>query len=107
MGEVSELTKRFNQLVDMGVIHEDAPVKALVHIAIEEKSSNKSKLLDIAKKIRSFPVVSGVDVVTGDFDFIVKVKAENVDSLSRFVTQQLRSIPNVKKSVTSLVLASF
>src|SRR4030067_899217 len=68
---------------------------------IQENSKLTAK--QIAKKIAKFPEVQEVHIITGDWDLLVKLRAENVDSIGKFVVDKLRLIKGLEKTLTCMV----
>jgi DNA-binding Lrp family transcriptional regulator len=58
---------------------------------------------DVAEEIARFPEVQEVYIITGDWDLLVKLRAENVDAVGKFVVDKLRLIKGLEKSLTCMV----
>jgi Lrp/AsnC family transcriptional regulator, leucine-responsive regulatory protein len=58
---------------------------------------------DVAEEIARFPEVQEVHIITGDWDLLVKLRAENVDAVGRFVVDKLRRIKGLEKTLTCMV----
>jgi len=58
---------------------------------------------DVAEEISRFPEVQEVHIVTGDYDLLVKLRAENVDAIGKFVVDKLRRIKGLEKTLTCMV----
>jgi len=58
---------------------------------------------DVAKDIAKFPEVQEVHIITGDWDLLIKLKAENVDAVGIFVIDKLRLVKGVEKTLTCMV----
>ncbi|PMB74413.1 AsnC family transcriptional regulator [Candidatus Bathyarchaeota archaeon] len=58
---------------------------------------------DIAKEIAKFPEVQEVHIITGDWDLLIKLKAENVDVIGKFVIDKLRLVKGIEKTLTCMV----
>jgi len=58
---------------------------------------------DIAGEIARFPEVQEVHIVTGDWDLLIKLKAENVDAVGKFVIDKLRLVKGIDKTLTCMV----
>jgi Lrp/AsnC family transcriptional regulator, leucine-responsive regulatory protein len=58
---------------------------------------------DVAEEIARFPEVQEVHIITGDFDLLVKLRAENVDAVGKFVGDKLRRIKGLEKTLTCMV----
>ena len=58
---------------------------------------------DVAEEIAKFPEVQEVYIITGDWDLLVKLRAENVDAVGKFVVDKLRLINGLEKSLTCMI----
>jgi len=54
----------------------------------------------IKEKIVKMPGVLKVDVIFGRYDIIAEVEAKDLEELSRLITDQIKSIPNVLSTET-------
>lgn len=57
----------------------------------------------VAEEIKKFPEVQEVHIITGDWDLLIKLRAENVDSVGKFVVDKLRLIRGLEKTLTCMV----
>jgi Lrp/AsnC family leucine-responsive transcriptional regulator len=57
----------------------------------------------VAEEIARFPEVHEVHIITGDWDLLVKLRAENVDAIGKFVVDKLRLIKGLEKTLTCMV----
>ncbi|HJW66075.1 MAG TPA: Lrp/AsnC ligand binding domain-containing protein, partial [Candidatus Bathyarchaeia archaeon] len=57
----------------------------------------------VAEEIARFPEVQEVHIITGDWDLLVKLRAENVDAVGKFVVDKLRLIKGLEKTLTCMV----
>jgi Lrp/AsnC family transcriptional regulator, leucine-responsive regulatory protein len=58
---------------------------------------------DVAEEIARFPEVQEVHIITGDWDLLVKLRAENVDAIGKFVVDKLRRVKGLDKTLTCMV----
>lgn len=58
---------------------------------------------EIAKEISKFPEVQEVHIITGDWDLMIKVKAESVDKMGKFVIDKLRLVKGIERTLTCVV----
>jgi Lrp/AsnC family leucine-responsive transcriptional regulator len=58
---------------------------------------------DVAEEIARFPEVQEVHIITGDWDLLVKLRAENVEAVGKFVVDKLRRIKGLEKTLTCMV----
>ncbi len=72
------------------------------------KEDNKTPITqrDVAEEIARFPEVQEVHIITGDWDLLVKLRAENVDAVGKFVVDNLRQIKGLDKTLTCMVFAT-
>ncbi|MFW6117537.1 MAG: Lrp/AsnC family transcriptional regulator [Thermoproteota archaeon] len=58
---------------------------------------------DVAREIAKFPEVQEVHIITGDWDLLIKLKAESVDIVGKFVIDKLRPRKGIEKTLTCMV----
>ncbi len=57
----------------------------------------------VAAEVAKFPEVQEVHIITGDWDLLIKLRAENVDAIGKFVVDKLRLIRGLEKALTCMV----
>ena len=57
----------------------------------------------VAEEIAKYAEVQEVHIITGDWDLLVKLRAENVDAIGKFVVDKLRLISGLEKTLTCMV----
>jgi Lrp/AsnC family leucine-responsive transcriptional regulator len=57
----------------------------------------------VAEEIAKFPEVQEVYIITGDWDLLIKLRAESVDAIGKFVVDKLRLITGLEKTLTCMV----
>jgi len=109
LGDVTERTVRYriDRLIRDGLIQICAvpnprmlgfAVAADVFIEVEA-----DKIFDVARTLADFDSISYVACSIGEMDVSAQVVAENTDEIYAFVTEVIRKIPGVRKTVTSIV----
>ncbi len=79
------------------------PISAFILIAFSPSvGSNQRKL---ASEIASLDGVSEVSVLAGEWDLVVKARAESLKELGKFVVDRLRKLNGVGRTVTMPVLS--
>jgi DNA-binding Lrp family transcriptional regulator len=58
---------------------------------------------DVAERISRFPEVQEVHIIAGDWDLLVKLKADKVDAIGQFVIDKLRIVKGIEESLTCMV----
>jgi len=77
----------------------------LAAVSYRAKNENQTPISQrqVAEEIALFPEVQEVHIITGDWDLLVKLRAENVDAIGKFVVDKLRLIKGLEKSLTCMV----
>lgn len=57
----------------------------------------------IARELARFPEVLEVHIITGDWDILIKIKADHVDTLGKFVMDKLRMVEGIEKTLSCIV----
>jgi DNA-binding Lrp family transcriptional regulator len=57
----------------------------------------------VAEELAKFPEVQEVPINTGDWDLLVKLRAQNVQAVGKFVVDKLRLISGLEKTLTCMV----
>jgi DNA-binding Lrp family transcriptional regulator len=65
----------------------------------EKPFSQRERAAEIAK----FPEVQEVHIITGDWDLLIKLRAEGVDTIGQFVIDKLRFVRGIEKTLTCMV----
>jgi DNA-binding Lrp family transcriptional regulator len=58
---------------------------------------------DVSQKLIDFDEVIQADIVFGEYDVIVRMTTENLDTLEDFVSQKVRTVPNVLVTSTMII----
>ncbi len=58
----------------------------------------------VAGKIAKIKNVHEVHIITGDWDILVKMRAEDIDSLREMIVEKIRNMEGVEKTHTIIVL---
>src|SRR5262245_8556505 len=77
-------------------------ISAFIGVAIVHPKFNKN----FAKTILNIPEVLECHHVTGQDSYLLKVKAENTEHLDRLISEEIRTIPGVTRTHTTIVLSS-
>lgn len=82
------------------------PIKAYILITVNQNVSKRKKgsQEEIGKLIKKIEGVESVDIVTGTTDMLVEVRSTSIEDLNDIVTKKIRSIEEIDKTQTMLVL---
>jgi len=98
------IIKEYRAILDSQKL--DYATTAFILASVSYRTKNNEILIsqrDIAKEIAKFPEVQEVHIITGDWDLLIKLKAENVDTIGKFIIDRLRFIKGIEKTLTCMV----
>lgn len=107
---------KMKRMEDQGIIrgyraivsaeHLDAGTSAFILASVSYRSKPDGAPVSqrtVAEEIAKFAEVQEVHIITGDWDLLVKLRAENVDAVGKFVVDKLRLISGLEKTLTCMV----
>lgn len=77
---------------------------ALAYVLITIQSGSEKEVLT---KVSSFKETLEVDMVYGEYDAIVKVQVEELSDLEKFLSEKLRTLPNIFLTTTMIVAKQY
>jgi DNA-binding Lrp family transcriptional regulator len=75
-------------------------ILALVFINAENKTDQEQ----LAKRLLAMRNVERCQIITGDFDLMIEVRAGTIEELNAIITKEIRKLPGVNRSETIIVL---
>ena len=113
---ITTVFAKINRMEELGVIKEYRAIVAPEKLGsgtaafILASVSYRAKADDapvsqrtVSEEIAKFPEVQEVHIITGDWDLLIKLRAENVDAIGKFVVDKLRLIKGLEKTLTCMV----
>jgi len=61
----------------------------------------------VCNKVSSFEEVTQVDELYGEYDAIIKVRVEDLSRLDKFLTDELRALPDIFLTATMIVAKEY
>ncbi len=58
---------------------------------------------EVAEKLTEFDEVMASDIVFGEYDVVARLAVEDLDKLEDFVSQSIRTVPNVLVTSTMII----
>jgi DNA-binding Lrp family transcriptional regulator len=98
------IIKEYRAILDSQKLHN--ATTAFILASVSYRTKNNETLIsqrDIAKEIAKFLEVQEVHIITGDWDLLIKLKAENVDAIGKFIIDRLRFVRGIEKTLTCMV----
>ena len=105
--EDAGIIKGYKPLLDAGKL--GRPTTAFIFASFTYRPPGVDRDLDqreTAKKVGKFPEVQEVHIITGDWDFLIKVKEKDVGAVGSFVVDKLRTVQGISKTLTCMVFDS-
>jgi DNA-binding Lrp family transcriptional regulator len=62
------------------------------------------KVKESLSKIKATKGVGTAEAVTGPYDIVATIEAENIDEIGEIVTEEILSIEGIERTLTSIVL---
>jgi Lrp/AsnC family transcriptional regulator, leucine-responsive regulatory protein len=84
----------------------DSGTAAIIFASVSYGSpagANPTSQRVVAEEISKLAEVQEVHIITGDWDLMIKLRAENVDAVGRFVVDKLRCIKGIEKTLTCMI----
>jgi DNA-binding Lrp family transcriptional regulator len=76
----------------------------LAYVLITVQSGGEK---DVLRRISNLKEIIEANLVVGEYDAVVKVKVENISELDTFLTDKLRSLPDVFLTTTMIITKEF
>ena len=76
----------------------------LAYILITVQSGGEKEVL---RRISNLKEIIEANLVVGEYDAVVKVKVGNISELDTFLTDKLRSLPDVFLTTTMIITQQF
>lgn len=80
-------------------------VRALIELGI--RPEKRAGFDGIAKRIAQFPQVTGHYLISGNYDFLIIVEGDSLEDISRFVSEKLASIDNIRSIATHFIMKKY
>ena len=103
--EKNGIIKEYRAILDSTKLGKGTTVFVLASITYRMEGQKLSQR-EIAKKIAKFPEVQEVHIIAGDWDLLIKVKAESAEAIGNFVIDKLRLVDGIEKTLTCVVFTT-
>ncbi len=105
--EENGIIEKYCIKVNQERIGRGVPALIFITFSLSQKSEKSVDLNQLAERILAMPQCEELMFLTGEFDALLKVNASSISDLSLFVTEKLRSIFGIDKTMTAIVLKDF
>jgi DNA-binding Lrp family transcriptional regulator len=98
-----EIIRGYKAILDPKKLDRSATAFVFASFAYPASKEGLTSHRRIAKEVAKHPEVQEVHIITGDWDLLIKLKGKDVDELSNFVMNDLRTMDGVEKTLTCIV----
>jgi DNA-binding Lrp family transcriptional regulator len=102
--EEQELIKQYRAILSPEKLNLATAAFILASVSYSTKTDGTPiSQREVAEEIARFTEVQEVHIITGDWDLLMKLRAENVNAVGKFVVDKLRLIKGLEKTLTCMV----
>jgi len=102
--ETLGIIKEYRAIVDPKKLDSGTAAFILASVTYEARNGEQPfSQRDRASEIARFPEVQEVHIITGDWDLLIKLRADSVNSVGQFVIDKLRFVKGIQKTLTCMV----
>lgn len=104
----SGVIQKYTAIVDPGEVNRGT--LAFILVTVRYRVPGRKGVLsqrEFCEQIAGHPLVQGVHVLSGEYDVLLKVRAENISEMNNFIVDFLRELPEVDKTLTMFAMDSY
>ncbi|MHA1964936.1 MAG: Lrp/AsnC family transcriptional regulator [Candidatus Thorarchaeota archaeon] len=83
---------------------------AFILVTVRYRAPGRKGVLsqrEFCEQIAGHPLVQGVHVLSGEYDVLLKIRAESIGEMNKFIVDFLRELPEVDKTLTMFAMDSY
>ncbi len=99
---------QYTALVDPERVHRGT--LAFILVTVRYRVPGRKGVLsqrEFCEQIAGHPLVQAVHVLSGEYDVLLKVRAENISEMNKFIVDFLRELPEVDKTLTMFAMDTY
>ena len=96
---------KYSTVINSEALGDDAPAEAMIEIKVEPKLDFGYE--DIAKKIYQFSEVKALYLMSGRYDFSIRVEARTMKEIFNFVWEKLAVLEGVRSTETLFIMKKY
>jgi DNA-binding Lrp family transcriptional regulator len=100
--EQHKIIKEYKAILDSKKLNLSTTAFILASFSYRDTEKSLSQRA-MAEQISKFPEVQEVHIIAGDWDLLIKIKAEDVNTVGKFVVDKLRLVKGIEKTLTCMV----
>lgn len=99
-----DVVRGYQAIVDWGVLEEEH-VRAEVELDVT--LDRETGYDDVAERLAKFPEVYSLQLVSGEYDFLMVVEGDSMNDISGFISEQVAPVPEITRTVTHYVMETY
>ena len=96
---------KYSAILNSEAMGEEAPAEAMIEIKVEPKLDFGYE--DIARRIYRFSEVKALYLMSGRYDFSIRVEAGTMKEISKFVWEKLAVLEGVRSTETLFIMRKY
>ena len=102
--ETKRVIKSYTILPDHQALDKGLLVYVLISVSLILLKEKQKSQYDIAKKLKSYPFIERVDIVSGGADLIAVVRVKDVSAYDEVLLNMIQRVEGVEKTQSLIVL---
>ncbi len=102
--EAAGILRGYQAIVDWEATDED---RVLAEVELNVALDRETNYADIADRLARFNAVESLQLVSGDFDFLMRVEGDSMQEVSQFISDKIAPVPEVTQTVTHYVMHTY
>lgn len=94
----------YSAVVDWETFDDD---RAEAYVEVNVSLDRETDYVDIADRIARFPEVSSLTLVSGNYDFGLRVEGDSMNEVSAFVSEKVAPVPEITQTVTHFIMEAY
>ena len=102
--EAAGVVQGYQPIVDWDALGEEH-VRAEVELNVT--LDRETGYDDVAERLARFPEVYSLELVSGEYDFLMVVEGDSMNDISGFISEQVAPVPEITQTVTHYVMETY
>ena len=95
--------KEFKAILEPKSLGKNTTVYIFANVNYQEGEKGAKIERTIADRISKFPNVQEVHLISGEWDLLIKVRGDDIESVGEFIMGKLRNMEGITKTMSSVV----
>jgi DNA-binding Lrp family transcriptional regulator len=99
-----DVVRGYQAIVDWDAVDEEH-VRAEVELNVT--LDRETGYDDVADRLARFPEVYSLELVSGEYDFLMVVEGDSMNDVSQFISEKVAPVPEITQTVTHYVMETY